>query len=178
LELIGGNVINYKILTTAIGEMLAAESNGRVRLLEFIDGRSPKTVLSILKRSFGGETIESSSPSLEELEGQLSLYFSGKLRAFDLQLSFEGTDFQKKVWNKLCEIPYGHTVSYSWIAARIGCPQAFRAVGRANGSNRIAIVIPCHRVIGSNGQLVGYGGKLWRKKWLLEHEGALQAETI
>jgi methylated-DNA-[protein]-cysteine S-methyltransferase len=101
---------------------------------------------------------------------QLGEYFAGKRRVFDLKLAPQGTDFQMRVWKALQEIPYGETVSYLHIATRIGQPSAVRAVGAANGKNPIGIIIPCHRVIGAAGQLVGYGGGLPRKKWLLEHE--------
>jgi O-6-methylguanine DNA methyltransferase len=108
-----------------------------------------------------------------EAERQLRAYFGGELRQFDLPLDLRGTDFQLRVWRELESIPYGETRSYSQIAAAIGAPQAVRAVGAANGANPIPIVVPCHRVIGSGGKLVGYGGGLPLKKRLLELEGAL-----
>lgn len=101
---------------------------------------------------------------------QLQAYFEGSHRHFDLPLSPKGTDFQRKIWDLLREIPYGHTISYIELAKRFGKTKAVRAVGLANGSNPICIIIPCHRVIGSDGKLVGYGGDLWRKAWLLKHE--------
>jgi methylated-DNA-[protein]-cysteine S-methyltransferase len=94
------------------------------------------------------------------------------LTEFDLPLELEGSDFQRRVWNELLEIPYGETASYAELARRVGKPTAFRAVGLANGRNPVAIIVPCHRVIGSSGKLTGYGGGLPRKTWLLEHEGA------
>jgi methylated-DNA-[protein]-cysteine S-methyltransferase len=103
---------------------------------------------------------------------QLDTYFAGKLKAFDLALAPEGTDFQQRVWAALLKIPYGATRSYGQQAAVIGSPKAVRAVGLANGRNPIAIIIPCHRVIGANGSLTGYGGGIERKRWLLQHEGA------
>jgi methylated-DNA-[protein]-cysteine S-methyltransferase len=111
-------------------------------------------------------------PVLREAEIELRNYFAGKLRVFRVPLNMEGTDFQKSVWNKLREIPYGETRSYARIAGDIGRPKAVRAVGAANGGNPLAIVVPCHRVIGSNGKLTGYGGGLPLKKRLLELEGA------
>ncbi len=105
---------------------------------------------------------------------QLAEYFRGGRREFELELSFEGTEFQKRVWRSLLEVPFGHLASYKDIAEAVGKPKASRAVGAANGANPIAIIAPCHRVIGANGKLVGYGGGLWRKEWLLKHEGALQ----
>ena len=101
---------------------------------------------------------------------QVDEYFLGKRKKFSLKLDFKGTDFQKKVWRELLKIPYGETASYRDIAEAIGKKKAFRAVGNANRINRISIIIPCHRVIGSSGELIGYGGGLWRKKWLIEHE--------
>jgi methylated-DNA-[protein]-cysteine S-methyltransferase len=102
---------------------------------------------------------------------QLNEYFNGGRREFDLPLYFEGTTFQRRVWQELTEIPYGETWSYGQLARRIGKPSASRAVGLANGRNPISILVPCHRVIGADGSLTGYGGGLERKRWLLAHEG-------
>lgn len=107
---------------------------------------------------------------LKEAYKQLDEYFKGIRKDFDLDLFFDGTEFQNKVWNELCNIPYGETATYKDMAIRIGNEKACRAVGNANNKNNISIIIPCHRVIGSNGKLVGYAGELWRKEWLLEHE--------
>ncbi len=101
---------------------------------------------------------------------QLDEYFAGKRTEFSIHTSQVGTDFQQTVWAELCRIPYGRTISYLELSKRIGNVKAIRAVGTANGHNSICIIVPCHRVIGSNGDLVGYGGDLWRKKWLLELE--------
>lgn len=109
-------------------------------------------------------------PCLKECLKQVDEYFKGKRKGFMLKLILCGTDFQKTVWRELLKIPYGKTASYGHVAAAIGRNKAVRAVGNANRLNNIAIIIPCHRVIGSDGKLVGYGGGLWRKKWLLEHE--------
>ena len=109
--------------------------------------------------------------AVKEARRQLQAYFDGDLRAFDLPLAAEGSAFQKRVWTALCDIPYGETISYGELARRIGQPTAARAVGLANGQNPISIVVPCHRVIGANGSLTGYGGGLPRKRWLLAHEG-------
>jgi methylated-DNA-[protein]-cysteine S-methyltransferase len=102
---------------------------------------------------------------------QLNEYFAGQRREFDLPMRLDGTDFQKRVWRELTEIPYGVTWSYGELASRVGNARASRAVGLANGSNPLSIFVPCHRVIGSNGSLTGYGGGMERKKWLLAHEG-------
>lgn len=112
---------------------------------------------------------------LREAVRQLQAYFRGQLRAFDLPLAAQGTAFQQRVWQALCEIPYGSTASYGEIACQIGQPTAARAVGMANGRNPLAIIVPCHRVIGSSGQLVGYGGGLHHKQTLLRLEGVLPA---
>ena len=101
---------------------------------------------------------------------QLIQYFGGERRFFDLPLNQEGTPFQKQVWSELTSIPFGKTISYIELAIKTGDPKATRAVAAANGKNNIAIIVPCHRVIGADKTLVGYGGGLWRKKWLLEHE--------
>lgn len=107
---------------------------------------------------------------LKQCVAQLDEYFEGKRRQFTLPLQQEGTTFQMKVWDLLCQIPYGRTISYNHLAKQYGNLKAIRAVASANGKNNLAIIVPCHRVIGSNQSLTGYAGGLWRKKWLLEHE--------
>jgi len=102
---------------------------------------------------------------------QLDEYFAGTRTSFDLDMAQQGTTFQQTVWAELLHIPFGKTISYLELSKRIGNVKAIRAVGTANGNNSISIIVPCHRVIGSNGDLIGYGGDLWRKKWLLDHEG-------
>ena len=106
---------------------------------------------------------------------QLEAYFAGDLESFDLELRPAGTDFQRSVWHQLSQIPFGEVTTYGEIARRVGRPSAARAVGAANGANPIAIVVPCHRVIGADGTLTGYGGGMWRKHWLLAHEGRMLA---
>ena len=118
--------------------------------------------------------LQPSSPVLNKCIHQLEEYFTGHLKLFDLPLKQEGTEFQKEVWGELSRIPYGRTINYHELSKRIGNARAIRAVGSANGQNHISIIGPCHRVIGSDGSLVGYGGDLWRKKWLLEHEGKFE----
>lgn len=109
-------------------------------------------------------------PSLQPAVSQISDYFSGNRNTFDFKINPHGTDFQKKVWQALLEIPFGKTISYHQLSAKLGDVKAIRAVASANGKNPLWIVVPCHRVIGSDGSLTGYAGGLWRKKWLLEHE--------
>lgn len=106
----------------------------------------------------------------EETKTQLDLYFINKLKQFDLQLLPKGTEFQNKVWNELCNIPFGKTISYLTLAKKLGDVKSIRAAASANGKNPLSIIVPCHRVIGTDGKLVGYSGDLWRKQWLLEHE--------
>lgn len=109
---------------------------------------------------------------------QLKQYFAGELKTFDLKLNPSGTDFQKKVWQKLCEIPFGTTTSYYKLSKDIGDIKAIRAVAGANGKNPFWIIVPCHRVIGSDGSLTGYAGGLWRKKWLLQHENPTTQQSL
>jgi methylated-DNA-[protein]-cysteine S-methyltransferase len=110
-----------------------------------------------------------------DIISQLHAYFDGDLTGFEIPIRLHGTDFQRKVWSHLQDIPYGETISYGELARRVGSPKASRAVGLANGRNPVSIIVPCHRVIGSNGQLTGYGGGLERKTWLLDHEAAHRA---
>jgi methylated-DNA-[protein]-cysteine S-methyltransferase len=110
---------------------------------------------------------------LHECVTQCDEYFRGLRRTFSVPLQFQGTDFQQRVWQYLLTIPFGATVSYHDIAVALGIPQGSQAIGRANGQNPIVIIVPCHRVIGNDGKLTGYGGGLWRKEWLLRHEGAM-----
>ena len=112
--------------------------------------------------------------ALAEAAGQLAAYFDGELRQFDLSLSLHGTPFQQRVWRALCEVPMGQTRTYAELAQRIGAPRAVRAVGAAVGRNPISIIVPCHRIVGSDGGLRGFAGGLARKRWLLEHEGVKQ----
>ncbi|MDH3797478.1 MAG: methylated-DNA--[protein]-cysteine S-methyltransferase [Desulfobacterales bacterium] len=107
---------------------------------------------------------------LQECMQQMDEYFKGQRRKFNVPLLLKGTDFQKAVWRQLQKIPFGQTASYGDVARAVGSPRAFRAVGNANNKNPIPLIIPCHRVIGSDGKLVGFGGGIWRKEWLLEHE--------
>ncbi len=115
---------------------------------------------------------------LKEAVLQLQEYFNGERDVFDLKLNPSGTEFQKKVWDELLKIPFGKTVSYLDIAKRLGDPKCIRAAATANGKNPLWIVIPCHRVIGSDGSLTGYAGGLWRKKWLLDHENPVKQQSL
>ncbi|MDP4210153.1 MAG: methylated-DNA--[protein]-cysteine S-methyltransferase [Bacteroidota bacterium] len=118
------------------------------------------------------------NPLVAEAKRQLTEYFAKQRKQFDLPLDFEGTGFQHKVWEELLKIPYGTTISYLQLAIRLGSKLSVRAVGTANGRNPLWIIIPCHRVVGNNGDLTGYAGGLWRKQWLLEHEGSINKLAI
>lgn len=124
-----------------------------------------------------GERVEN-DPLLDDAARQLTEYFAGDRTEFDLPLRPAGTDFQQRVWRALCDIPFGQTWSYRELAEHIGSPTASRAVGLANGRNPISIVIPCHRVIGANGSMTGYGGGIERKRWLLSHESGAQEQAL
>ena len=168
-----GTEISRAVVTrilTPLGPMLAAATEAGVCLLEFTDRRMLEVQLRRIRKQIGGALAPGSNPHLDRLAAELRDYFAGNLRTFSVPLVVEGSDFQRAVWDSLRRIPYGETCSYGDIARRIRRPAAVRAVGRANGDNRIAIVIPCHRVVGSDGELTGYGGGLWRKRALLALE--------
>jgi AraC family transcriptional regulator of adaptative response/methylated-DNA-[protein]-cysteine methyltransferase len=164
------NIIHIKRLTTAIGPMFACASRQGLCLLEFTDRKSLETEFRDLRKRLNAVILPGDNPYLDQAEEEIHQYFQGKRKKFNTPLHTPGTDFQKSVWQGLQEIPYGKTCSYQQQAQKIGKPKAVRAVAAANGKNRIAIIIPCHRVIGSDGNLVGYGGGLHRKKWLLDFE--------
>jgi AraC family transcriptional regulator of adaptative response/methylated-DNA-[protein]-cysteine methyltransferase len=164
-------------IETPLGPMLAIAGDEGLELLEFVDRRALESELRELRasarfaRSAGGAGIVPGEHAILRRTGdQLREYFAGTRRAFDLPLKQHGSAFQLAAWRALCEIPYGETRSYSDMARRVGSPDAVRAIGRVNGQNRLAIVVPCHRVIRSDGSLCGYGGGRWRKQWLIEHE--------
>jgi methylated-DNA-[protein]-cysteine S-methyltransferase len=151
----------YTQIESPLGPLLLAADDVGLRQILFVKGRHPAQPETSWK--------EDHVPLNETIQ-QLQAYFAGELENFDLKLAPEGTPFQLGVWHRLCDIPYGTTISYGELAGRIGNPKASRAVGLANGSNPIPIVIPCHRVIGSNGKLTGYGGGLPIKEKLLALE--------
>ena len=150
--------------------MLAGTTEKHLCLLEFTDRRMLETQLKRLTWRLNCTFIPGSNGVTEEVARQINDYFAGRLKEFTVPISTPGTAFQQKVWRLLMQIPYGHTRSYGDQAKAIDNPRAVRAVARANGDNRIAIIIPCHRVIGADGNLCGYGGGLWRKKYLLNLE--------
>ncbi len=153
--------MRYTNIESPVGPLVLAGDDRGLRFLSF--GASKRAVCA------KPDWTEDSAP-FKEATLQLQAYFRGELKEFDLPLSLDGTTFQVNVWKKLCTIPYGTTISYGELAQRIGNPKAMRAVGLANGSNPIAIIVPCHRVIGSNGKLTGYGGGLPIKEKLLALE--------
>jgi len=166
-------------IETPIGRLLvAADEKGSLYAVHFAEHRT--SLESCLESRYGkqGYRMDPASDRLAAAEA-LTRYFAGELTAIDeLPVKAEGTEFQQEVWRELRRIRCGTTISYGDLAKRIGRPAAVRAVGLANGSNPIAVVVPCHRVIGSDGSLTGYGGGMERKAWLLRHEGALRAQTL
>ncbi|MGH2429419.1 MAG: methylated-DNA--[protein]-cysteine S-methyltransferase [Candidatus Limnocylindria bacterium] len=169
-----GRKVALRELSTPIGPMLAAASDAGVCLLEFVDRPMLPAQLASVRRRVG-PTSDGHHPLLDRLADELGAYFAGERRAFDVPIDAPGSAFQERVWGELRRIPYGETISYRELASRVDAPAASRAVGRANGSNRVAVVIPCHRVIAAGGGLGGYGGGLDRKRRLLELEGAVVA---
>ena len=153
--------MHYDYLETPIGRLLVAADATGLRHVGFDDARRDEVIAPDWQRG---------TRHLDRVLEQLRAYFTGELQAFDLTLAAQGTPFRHKVWDELARIPYGETISYGELARRIRQPSASRAVGLANGANPIPIVVPCHRVIGANGQLTGFGGGLPAKRWLLEHE--------
>jgi AraC family transcriptional regulator, regulatory protein of adaptative response / methylated-DNA-[protein]-cysteine methyltransferase len=157
-------------IETPLGQMIAVADDEGLRLLEFIDRRATERELSILRRRLQTNVVPGEHRHLTSARQQIADYFSGNNLRFDVSLAPVGSAFQLRAWKILQSIPVGETRSYSWMAKRLGDENARRAVGRANGTNMICIIIPCHRVIRADGTLCGYGGGLWRKKWLLDHE--------
>ena len=155
-------------IPTPLGHVVAGATEKGICLLEYED--HAQSQLSRLTKLLHARFVPSHNALLNALQNQLEEYFAGKRKNFDLPLILVGTSFQKQVWQSLQTIPYGWTRSYQEQAAMVGNPAAVGAGGRADGENPISIIVPCHRVIGKNGKLTGYGGGLWRKKFLLEHE--------
>lgn len=156
--------IHFSVMQSPAGPLLIAASEKGLRILHFFRGKQPKAAAD--------EVWIESREKLRAYEEQINAYFRGKLHEFTFPLDLVGTSFQKDCWLALLKIPYGKTKTYAEIAREIGRPQAFRAVGQANHDNPIAIVVPCHRVVGANGMLTGYGGGLSTKEMLLRLEGA------
>jgi len=165
-------------MESPLGELLAGATDEGVCLLEFSDRKRAAAECRDLVKLLNMQLAEGDNKHLEQLREQLSEYFSGSRKEFSIPLVIPGTDFQQAAWKKLLEIPYGTIRSYQEQANALNKPYSVRAVANANGMNRISIVIPCHRVIGSDGRLTGYGGGLKRKKWLLDHEKKYSGKPV
>jgi AraC family transcriptional regulator of adaptative response/methylated-DNA-[protein]-cysteine methyltransferase len=157
-------------IASPLRPMLAVSSERGLCLLEFLDRRAIAAEVRELRARFRIPIVPGSNEHADHLRTELQEYFCGTLRRFEVPLDLSGTSFQRRVWSRLREIPFGETVSYSQVAKEVGTLEAVRAVGQANGKNPVAIVVPCHRVVRTDGSLCGYGGGLWRKRWLLQHE--------
>ncbi len=158
--------------STPIGQMLSCASEKGICLLDFTDKKLLKTELKIIAKKYNTEILPGTHRYLDQLQVELAEYFAGTRKKFTVPVHTLGTDFQQSAWDRLRQIPYAETRSYKQQATAINKPKAVRAVAAANSHNRISIVIPCHRVIGSDGRLVGYAGGLHRKKWLLDFESS------
>ncbi len=163
-------IINITRIETDLGTMIAGATDKGICMLEFADCKTLETELSRLTDSLKAPLVQGDNVFFDALRRQLEQYFKGELQTFDIPLDLSGTEFQKQAWLGLLQIPYGSTTTYAKQAERLGKPSAVRAVANANGKNMISIVLPCHRVIGTDGTPVGYGGGIWRKKKLLELE--------
>lgn len=166
-------IIDLKRIETPLGTMFACAVDEGICLLEFTDRKNMEKQFTSLSKALNAEIVQGENKHFKQLEDELTEYFEGKRQQFDVPLFIIGTEFQKNVWKLLREIPIGETRTYKQQSGFLGNPKAIRAVGTANGINKIAILIPCHRVIGSNGELVGYAGGIWRKQKLLELEKAI-----
>src|SRR4030095_126634 len=155
-----------------LGPIIIGATSKGLCLAEFTDRRMLEFQVKTLHTRFDGAVVPGTNDFIKQAETELKEYFSGNLKKFKVKLVYPGTEFQQNVWNELIKIPYGETISYAELAKRVGIPGAVRAVGTANGMNRIGIIIPCHRVVNKSGKLGGYGGGVWRKQWLLDLENS------
>src|SRR5438445_4361373 len=162
-------VLKSAWLDTPLGPMLAIANEQALYLLEFIDRRGLEREIERLRSKIKAAIIPGRTHHTDSIEHELTLYFAGTLKEFKTPVHLLGSPFQQSVWHTLITIPYGHTASYAQEAIAMGKPSASRAVANANGANQLAIIIPCHRIIHSNGDLGGYGGGIARKQWLLNH---------
>ena len=173
-----GKMIKLTKIETPLGEMTAGATGDGICLLEFSEIKFSNSEIEELTSLFDTSAEYGQNRYLRKLRKQLKEYFKGLRKEFSVPLIIKGTDFQKAVWRELRNIPFGTTRSYIEQARSLNNPQSARAVAHANGSNRIAIVIPCHRVIGADGSLTGYGGGLERKKWLIDHESKYSGKPV
>jgi AraC family transcriptional regulator of adaptative response/methylated-DNA-[protein]-cysteine methyltransferase len=165
-------------IPTPLGPMLAIADDQGIHLLEFVDRRGLEREILVLRRRTRAAVVPGENRQLRDLRRQLGEYFRGRRGDLDVPVVLHGSEFQRAVWETLRAIPAGETRSYAELARQVGRPQAVRAVGRANGLNPLALLVPCHRVIRSDGTLCGYGGGLWRKRRLLEHERDMRETTL
>lgn len=166
----GGNVILISRLTTPLGPMFVCATEKGICLLEFVDRRMLETEFKDLQTRLQAQIIAGENEHIKQTKKEITEYFEGKRKVFEVALETPGTDFQNTVWRSLQQIQYGQVTTYQQQAEKIKNPKAIRAVASANGYNRISIIIPCHRVIGKDGSMTGYGGGIERKQWLLTHE--------
>lgn len=164
------NIILINRLTTPLGPMFICTTDFGVCLLEFVDRKMLETEFKDLQVKLKANIVVGENEHIKQAKIELTEYFNGTRKTFDVKLDSPGTEFQQLVWANLLKINYGKTSTYQQQAINIKNPKAIRAVASANGHNRISILMPCHRVIGKDGKLTGYGGGLERKKWLLDHE--------
>jgi O-6-methylguanine DNA methyltransferase len=165
--------IVHTVLDSPCGPLTLVARDSRLGGLYMTDQRHRPPA-----ETFGPRVAVDDLPAFEGTAEQLNAYFAGDRTTFDIDLSMAGTPFQQRVWNALRDIPYGQTVSYGELADTLGQPSASRAVGLANGKNPVGIIVPCHRVVGADGSLTGYGGGLERKRWLLDFEGGAHQTTL
>lgn len=167
---LNGDCLRVALLETPLGPMLAAASDKAVCQLEFVDRRGLEKSYAEMRRRFKSPVVPGDNAVLKQLRRELQEYFNDARKQFTVPFVLRGTDFQARVWRELQRIPFGRTASYETVAKKIGSPSAVRAVARANGTNRLYLLVPCHRVIAKDGSLSGYGGGVWRKRRLLELE--------
>lgn len=167
-----GQILKTSLIdtNTILGPMIAIGDDEALYLLEFVGRRGLEREIERLRTRTKSILVPGNTKTIQSIENELTLYFSGKLKVFKTPLFLLGTPFQKSVWEELVKIPFAETRSYAELTKAIGKPSAYRAVALANSTNQLALIIPCHRVINSNGDLCGYAGGITRKKWLLEHE--------
>ncbi|MEX2580861.1 MAG: trifunctional transcriptional activator/DNA repair protein Ada/methylated-DNA--[protein]-cysteine S-methyltransferase [Verrucomicrobiales bacterium] len=173
-ELRGGAALQVAQISSPLGPIMLAGDESAVHLVEFRDRRMLETQFTVLEKRLGVVFFPGQTDPMRAIADELTEYFAGDLRNFNTAIAFPGSAHQQQVWRALLRVPYGETRSYGELAASLGRASAVRAVGRAVGENRLAIVLPCHRIVGADGQLTGYGGGLWRKRFLLAHEGGTE----
>lgn len=161
---------------TPLGPMIAVADKTHLHLLEFHDRKALPTELEALQKRVRSSVAIGRTQAIDQIEAEIRGYFEGRLTAFKTPLALGGTPFEKHVWAKLVDIPIGQTRAYGDLAREMERPEVVRAVGRANGANQLAIIVPCHRILGADGSLTGYGGGLWRKQWLLRHEAKIGSQ--